>query len=1098
MSDSINTIVDKQAYRELQELEDRLSSTNKAFINLYKSSQDLSKQKLNLEVPDQFERSLKKSTELTKQLNAHQKESERINKALASAQAKFYSAQSGTNKQLHQTRLETNILNKEFKENAILNSTLTGAYKKLSTELNQARRRAKDLAAEFGEDSTQAKKAAAEVRNLDNRLKYIDASVGQHQRNVGNYQSALGNLHPAFDRINMGLEGMGTNLDEISKNKNPFKALTTGIINFGKATLTFLLSPVGLAITALGSLFMLIQRNKDTVIGFDSELRNVGKTTGLMGAELEGLGNDIIKLSRNLQTVGTPALLEYATVAGQLGVKGRENILAFAEGLAKLETASNISGEEGAAQIARLLTLTDGGVQNIQDFGDEIVELGNNFAATESEILSNATAIAQNTGQYKFGRRDVLAYATATKAVGIEAEITGSTIGRSLGQFEKAIRTGKNLETILTLTGQSAEELGVNFKENSAGVFTDFIIGLSKIDKAGGSVNEQLENIGIVAIRDQRVLASLATGGFNTLEKAIKDVTTASGALDEEFSAASQKLDNQLNRVGIAWDNLVLSIENGQGIFGKFFAFLAGTAATALEHINRNVTILSATWGGLTSMVKQIRDEFIQLFETISKFGDIEIDFLNPGKMAESAKKVIGEIKQQLSGEAAKNIGYAFKEGFEDTISKISAEKALEEIAKSVNANPDKKDTEPEDPEKYNAGSIKAIEASISALEDQRDKYATTKEEVQDYNKAIAHLTRKLEEIQGKTFSVGSIGGPVNDIQKIGTSEMETPEDTSELEIYQYEKTEKAKTDILREQEDTRRQLVADTFSQFAEFYGIDFSAFENLITKKTELTQEDYVDAAASAATTILNMTRQRYDDEIAIARENMDRVLNNEYATEQQKEEAREEFRKKEKELKRKQAEEEKRAALFQIAINTAVAISKAIPNPLAIALAAGLGAAQAAFVAAQPIPRFKDGHLLGTYEGPAIVNDAPGNNYREVIEHKDGSLSLPTKRNQLINMDKGDKVHKNYESFFGDIADIVNYDEVRKASVMQDLEYKFALNNTAIPDRDFQKIIMDNSSKMESAIKKGFSNVKMINNNNNSELVLELRNKRLADNM
>src|SRR5690606_28341533 len=130
--------------------------------------------------------------------------------------------------------------------------------------------------------------------------------------------------------------------------------------------------------------------------------------------------------------------------------------------LAMLETASNISGEEGASQIARLLTLVDGGVQNVQDFGDEIVNLGNNFAATESEILANATAIAQNTGVYKLGRQEVLAYATATKAVGVESELTGSAIGRTLGIMEKAIRTGKNVDTIARLTGQSVEDLKRN------------------------------------------------------------------------------------------------------------------------------------------------------------------------------------------------------------------------------------------------------------------------------------------------------------------------------------------------------------------------------------------------------------------------------------------------------------------------------------------------------------------------------------------------------------------------------------------------------------------------------------------------------------
>src|SRR5699024_2025267 len=158
--------------------------------------------------------------------------------------------------------------------------------------------------------------------------------------------------------------------------------------------------PIGAVLALVGGFFALLRSNKNTGKEFNSGLLNVAKTSGLADEELAKLSDSIIEMSRNLQTVSTDKLLEYATIAGQLGVKGRANILAFSEALAKLETASNISGEQGGAEIARLLTLVDGGVQNVKDFGDEIVHLGNNFAATEKEILGNAEAIAQNTGLY--------------------------------------------------------------------------------------------------------------------------------------------------------------------------------------------------------------------------------------------------------------------------------------------------------------------------------------------------------------------------------------------------------------------------------------------------------------------------------------------------------------------------------------------------------------------------------------------------------------------------------------------------------------------------------------------------------------------------
>src|SRR5690606_32254822 len=159
-------------------------------------------------------------------------------------------------------------------------------------------------------------------------------------------------------------------------------------------------------------------------------------------------------------------------------------------------------------------------------------------------------------------------------------------IGRTLGIMEKAIRTGKNVDTIARLTGQSVEDLKRNFKEDSGQVLFGFVEGLNAIDKAGGSVNAQLENIGITSVRDQRVISSLATGGFETLAGAMDTVTNASGAMTEEFETAQGKIENQWARMGIAWDNIVLSIENGEGVFAQLALFFSGQLAGTLEYVN--------------------------------------------------------------------------------------------------------------------------------------------------------------------------------------------------------------------------------------------------------------------------------------------------------------------------------------------------------------------------------------------------------------------------------------------------------------------------------------------------------------------------------
>lgn len=559
----------------------------------------------------------------------------------------------------------------------------TSEYGKLNKALGELRKQSKDVLAEMFRMERQGhantigyealrKKSEGLVSQtliLDKGIKKIDATLGLHQRNVGNYGEALELISPQIASINQKLQLFGTSLDDLSGKPGAIKELGASFVTMGKGILTFLVSPIGMAIALIGSFFMLFQRNKQTVIDFDSGLLNVSKTTGLAGMELKSLSDEIIQLSRALKTVSTNKLLEYATVAGQLGVKGAQDILAFSESLAKLETASDISGEEGGAEIARLLTLVDGGVQNVKAFGDEIVNLGNNFAASEKEILSNAEAISQNVGLYKVGRQDVLGYAAATKALGMEAEVVGSTFQKTLGSFEKSIRSGKGVADILKVVGGSAADLQKRFRTDASGVFQDYIKGLNGIFKAGGSVQAQMEKNGITDVRQTRVIGTLAAG-YDKLTEAMDTAKNATGAMDAEFETASGKLVNQSVRIGIAWDNMVLSIENGSGAIGVTSVAVVGFFADILEGITNVVT--SNSWGEFFTRInptswgrggdindalglKKVFDDVKKYNKEISKIGDgsnawIRTEFSNMTKQDfEKSYKLAKEYSDKMA-----------------------------------------------------------------------------------------------------------------------------------------------------------------------------------------------------------------------------------------------------------------------------------------------------------------------------------------------------------------------------------------------------------------------------------------------------------------
>lgn len=156
---------------------------------------------------------------------------------------------------------------------------------------------------------------------------------------------------------------------------------------------------------------------------------------------------------------------------------------------------------------------------------------------------------------------------------------------------------------------------------------------------------------------------------------------------------------------------------------------------------------------------------------------------------------------------------------------------------------------------------------------------------------------------------------------------------------------------------------------------------------KSEEEEQEDREKIAEASAQVLSTVTRGLFDKQ-AIQREN---ELNAIDAWEQERlklagdnEEAKaaieKEAVKRRNKVRLEQAKADKKEAIFQILIQTAVNIVKAWKNPLEMILAGVLGAAQVAMVAARPLPKFAKGTDFSP-EGHAIV----GERGRELI--KDG---------------------------------------------------------------------------------------------------------------
>ncbi|MCH5212268.1 MAG: phage tail tape measure protein [Oscillospiraceae bacterium] len=289
-----------------------------------------------------------------------------------------------------------------------------------------------------------------------------------------------------------------------------------------------------------------------TAIDFEDNFANVKKTVEGTPEQLDKIKQGIIDLTtkgingHSALPQTTAELTELAAAGGQLGI-ATENILDFTETMAQMGTATNLSGEDGAATLARFMNVTNTSQENVSNLGSAIVDLGNNFATTESEIANLALRMGETGGVVGISAQDILGYSTALSSMGIEAEAGGSAVSRIWMTMQKVVAGGGDeLKAFAKVSGKSSAEFKKQWKEDASKAFQDFIKGLSKSEDQISLLDE----LGFGNIRDIAALQALAsTKGIDLMTDALERSNEAweeNTALQTEADAKAQTTAGQM------------------------------------------------------------------------------------------------------------------------------------------------------------------------------------------------------------------------------------------------------------------------------------------------------------------------------------------------------------------------------------------------------------------------------------------------------------------------------------------------------------------------------------------------------------------------
>ena len=313
--------------------------------------------------------------------------------------------------------------------------------------------------------------------------------------------------------------------------------------------------------TALKEVYEYFAACAQASMDFESAMTGVAKTTDFTDEELAAMSESIQEMSTEIPAT-TDELAGIAEAAGQLGIH-KESLLDFTEIMAMLGTATNMTADEAATSLSRLANITGMSQEDFDRLGSTIVDLGNNLATTEKEIVDMSLRIAGAGAQVGMTEAEIMAFSGALSSVGIEAEAGGSAFSTLISNMSLAVQKGGDeLAQFADVAGMSAGEFAAAFEDDAAAAIIQFIQGLGAMDAQGRSAIAVLDEMGLsdIRMRDALLRAAGASDTFTNALQIGSSAWEANTALTTEASKRYATTQSQLTMMQNAYNNLKTAI----------------------------------------------------------------------------------------------------------------------------------------------------------------------------------------------------------------------------------------------------------------------------------------------------------------------------------------------------------------------------------------------------------------------------------------------------------------------------------------------------------------------------------------------------------
>lgn len=282
-------------------------------------------------------------------------------------------------------------------------------------------------------------------------------------------------------------------------------------------------------------------------IEFESSFAGVRKTVDATEEEFDQLADAArrMALTKPIDVNDVNRIME---LGGQLGI-ARDSLESFADVVSDLDVATDLGVEEAATDLAQFANSTQMAQADFDRFGATLVALGNNSAATESQIAEFAMRLSGAAASAGFTQAQILGISAAMASVGLNAEAGGSAMSKLIQQIDKDVALGTEQMRLWAQTaGMSAQQFAEAWKNDPSAALTALIGGMTKVSDEGGSLAVVMEELGITELRQTDTVKRLANA-HDLLGSTIGLANTAwseNSALTDEASRRYATTESQL------------------------------------------------------------------------------------------------------------------------------------------------------------------------------------------------------------------------------------------------------------------------------------------------------------------------------------------------------------------------------------------------------------------------------------------------------------------------------------------------------------------------------------------------------------------------